>query len=325
VTPPKGGNVPGHADVAIEVGLNAVIVAVTDESPRILTVGGPDGAGTTHGGAEGLPSGSLDPVGDRTLDLGIRRWVREQTGIELGYLEQLYTYGDRDRLPGAERRTLSIAYLALVREGAVHGAGAPLWRPWYDYFPWEDWREGQPAVIAASIVPSLREFVAATVDPRVREGRARRVEVAFGLGEAPWDPNRALDRYELLYEAGLVTESGSAADASLGRPMAADHRRIVVSALERLRGKLSYRPVAFELLPEVFTLLQLQRVVEALVGVRLHKSNFRRLLEQARIVERTGTLEPRTGGRPAELFRFRREVLSERPAPGVGLPRRLAR
>jgi hypothetical protein len=325
VTPPKGGNVPGHADVAIEVGLNAVIVAVTDESPRILTVGGPDGESTTHGGAEGLPSGSLDPEGDRTLDLGIRRWVREQTGIELGYLEQLYTYGDRDRLPGAERRTLSIAYLALVREGAVHGAGAPVWRPWYDYFPWEDWRSGPPAVITTSIVPSLREFVAATADPLVREGRARRVSVAFGLEEAPWDPNRALDRYELLYEAGLVAESGGVPDASLGRPMAADHRRIVVSALERLRGKLSYRPVVFELLPEVFTLLQLQRVVEALVGVRLHKSNFRRLLEQARMVERTGTLEPRTGGRPAELFRFRREVLSERPAPGVGLPRRFAR
>ncbi|MCI4370998.1 MAG: hypothetical protein L3J81_06700, partial [Thermoplasmata archaeon] len=181
MTPPKGGNVPGHADVAIEVGLNAVIVAVTDESPRILTVGGPDGESTTDGGAEGLPSGSLDPEGDRTLDLGIRRWVREQTGIELGYLEQLYTYGDRDRLPGAERRTLSIAYLALVREGAVHGAGAPVWRPWYDYFPWEDWRSGPPAVITASIVPSLREFVAATADPHVREGRARRVSVAFGL------------------------------------------------------------------------------------------------------------------------------------------------
>ena len=60
--------------------------------------------------------------------------------------------------------------------------------------------------------------------------------------------------------------------------------------------------------------------VEALVGVRLHKQNFRRLVERGSLVEGTAQLEPDTGGRPAELFRFRREVLHERPAPGVGLP-----
>ena len=73
-------------------------------------------------------------------------------------------------------------------------------------------------------------------------------------------------------------------------------------------------------LPQRFTLLQLQRSVEALAGVTLHKQNFRRLVEGAGLVEGTGKLESRTGGRPAELFRFRREVLRERPAPGVGLP-----
>jgi hypothetical protein len=60
--------------------------------------------------------------------------------------------------------------------------------------------------------------------------------------------------------------------------------------------------------------------VEALAGVRLHKQNFRRLMERVGLVEGTGELESDTGGRPAELFRFRREVLRERRAPGVGLP-----
>jgi len=78
--------------------------------------------------------------------------------------------------------------------------------------------------------------------------------------------------------------------------------------------------VIFELVPEEFTLLQLQQAVEALAGLRLHKQNFRRLVGQGGLVEATGGLEPRTGGRPAALFRFRREVLLERPAPGVGLP-----
>jgi hypothetical protein len=61
-------------------------------------------------------------------------------------------------------------------------------------------------------------------------------------------------------------------------------------------------------------------VVEALAGVRLHKQNFRRLVENAGLVEGTGRQDSQTGGRPAELFVFRREVLRERPAPGVGLP-----
>jgi hypothetical protein len=306
--------------VAIEIGLDAVIVAVTNETPRILTINLPGRAGTD---ALALPSGSLDPVGDRTLDLGIRRWVREQTGIELGYIEQLYTYGDRDRLPGIDRRVLSIAYLALVREGAVEGTESPVWRPWYDHFPWEDWRAGRPEVIADAIVPALQAFVAATTDPALAAARRARIEIAFALGEAPWDPNRVLDRYELLYEAGLVAESAAEGeiDGRFGSPMALDHRRIAASALDRIRGKLTYRPVVFELLADAFTLLQLQRVVEALVGIRLHKSNFRRLVEQGQLVERTGVIEARTGGRPAELMRFRREVLRERPDPGVGLPR----
>lgn len=54
--------------------------------------------------------------------------------------------------------------------------------------------------------------------------------------------------------------------------------------------------------------------------MRLHKGNFRRLVEKGGLVEGTGRVEARTGGRPAELFRFRREVQRERPAPGVGLP-----
>jgi hypothetical protein len=102
--------------------------------------------------------------------------------------------------------------------------------------------------------------------------------------------------------------------------MALDHRRILATALGRLRGKLKYRPVIFELLQPTFTLLQLQRVVEALAGVRLHKQNFRRLVETGGLVEGTGRQDAQTGGRPAELFVFRRDVLRERPAPGVGLP-----
>jgi hypothetical protein len=69
----------------------------------------------------------------------------------------------------------------------------------------------------------------------------------------------------------------------------------------------------------VFTLLELQRTVEALAGLKLHKQNFRRLVADQGLVEGTGKFSTQARGRPAELFRFRREVLRERPAPGMRL------
>jgi hypothetical protein len=158
---------------------------------------------------------------------------------------------------------------------------------------------------------------------RLREERAG---LAFGLSGASWNEELVLERYELLYSARLVSEAvrdfgRPAAPESLatGAEMAVDHRRILATAIGRLRGKIKYRPVVFELMPPAFTLLQLQRTVEALAGVRLHKQNFRRLVEQQGLVEETGEISARTGGRPARLVRFRREVLLERPAPGLRL------
>ena len=88
---------------------------------------------------------------------------------------------------------------------------------------------------------------------------------------------------------------------------------------------MKYRPVVFELMPPGFTLLELLRTVEAISGIRLHKQNFRRLMEGQGLVEGTGKYSAPARGRPAELFRFRREVLRERPAPGVRLgARRIA-
>lgn len=337
-------------DPSIAIGLNAVIVAVTEEVPRILTVRNtavaaemnPPHTSITPRVWEALPFGPLDPAGDRTLERGLRKWVRDQTGLELGYVEQLYTFGDRNRDPAEERggpRVVSVAYLGLVREAEPSGAGEARWIDCYRFFPWEDWRTGRSNAIRVTIAPTLGRWVRSAPDGMIRRERRERVDIAFGLGGAPWDGERVLERYELLYEAELAEQADRdkpavgppkriplrssrslSAHPHLGEPMALDHRRILATALGRLRGKLKYRPVVFELLPPTFTLLQLQRVVEALAGLRLHKQNLRRLLEHGGLVEGTGRLDPRTGGRPAELFRFRREVLRERPAPGVGLP-----
>ena len=205
----------------------------------------------------------------------------------------------------------------------------------YSFFPWEDFRKGRRSLIDQFVAPSLADWSRSATDPIDRRNRQERADICFGLHGATWDGYRVLERYELLYEAGLVYESwsdqqstasvssGSSPTGDLfvsGFAMSFDHRRIAATALGRLRGKIRFRPVIFELLPDEFTLLQLQQVVESLAGVGLHKQNFRRLVEQGGLVEGTGRVNPRTGGRPAELFRFRREVLRERPTPGVGLP-----
>ena len=303
--------VSGEAASRVVLGLSAVIVAVTGEQPRILTVGA---------GPCSLPSGTLDPAGDRTLERALRRWVAEQTGIDLGYVEQLYTLGDQGRGPLAGERLVTVAYLALVREGPVPDRAGARWRDWYDFFPWEDFREGPPPALGRETVPALGDWAESVGGAAGREARRERLQIHFGQGGSLWDVERVLERYELLYEAGLVPEAGGQGALPPGEAMALDHRRIAAQALGRLRGKLRYRPVVFELLPPTFTLGRLQRVVEALSGIRLHSQNFRRLVARGRLVEATGGVDASTGGRPAAVYRFRREVLRERPTPGLGLP-----
>jgi len=314
----------------VTVGLHAAIVAVTDEEPRVLTVP----ASEADPRLVALPFGPLDPDRHRTLELGLRAWVREQTGMALAYVEQLYTFGDRDRALAPDGLTwvMAVAYLALVRERQVGAGHTASWQSIYGFLPWEDRRAGEPEILCDRIRPALDRWVGIPTDDAGRRERRGRVDITFGFGSAAWDNERVLDRYELLYEAGLVAEfvrdrepsfdpvPAGIRQVGFGAPLALDHRRILATALGRLRGKLKYRPLVFELVPDAFTLFQLQRTVETLVGVGLHKQNFRRLVERGGLVEGTGQLESHTGGRPAEIFRFRREVLHERPAPGVGLP-----
>jgi hypothetical protein len=307
---------PNHNAGPIE--LTAVIVAVTGEEPRVLTIQDSD-----QNAAEALPTGPFES-GHRTLQIGLRSWVERQTHHPLGYIEQLYTFADRDRThDGARERLVSISYLGLTREGHATGRRDPRWQSWYRFLPWEDHRSGPPALVARVIAPRLRAWAKAADDGPTRRERKNRIEIAFGLSDRPWNEELALQRYELLYEVGLVLEAkrrGLPVDPLPGAPMMHDHRRILATGVARLRAKIKYRPVVFELMPERFTLLALQRTVEALAGQRLHKQNFRRLIDQQRLVEDTGGITTRTGGRPAKLVRFRREVLLERAVGGTKLP-----
>lgn len=312
----------------LQVELNAAIVAVENLTPMILVVP----SGSTNP-VDGLPFGPFDPLAHRTMEIGLRSWVEEQTSLSLGYVEQLYTFGDRGRHARAGDtgpHIMSVGYLALARPagdtGEVLERSGARWRDWYTYFPWEDWRQGEPPLIEQVIRPKLDQWCRGDPGGKRKPQQIDRVRLAFGQGGAPWDEERVLDRYELLYEAGLVEESRRDGRENsdrwkpfpkLGVHMRYDHRRILATAISRLRAKLKYRPVVFELMPETFTLTQLQHTVEAISGRHLHKQNFRRLVEQGRLVEPAGGVSLSTGGRPAALYRFRRDVMGERPAPGL--------
>jgi hypothetical protein len=316
------------AHTPIEIGLTAAIVAVEADEPYTLVSS--DAKGEVRAG---LPYGIFDPVAHRTFEIGLRAWVSAQTALNVGYVEQLYTFGDRGRHaePGdTGSHVVSIGYLALTRisqnAAALRAAGAGF-EPWYRFFPWEDWRGGRPDILD-TIVPLLEQWAKSSKDDPARPpGRRERLRHCFGVGGSPWDEEKVLDRYELLYEAGLVEEArrdgretvARAKLAPLGESMRFDHRRILATAIARLRAKLKYRPVVFELMRAEFTLTELQRTVEAISGRHLHKQNFRRLVETAALVEPTGDTSTATGGRPAAMYRFRRDVTQERPAPGLRL------
>ncbi len=312
-----GGAITSAASTSgfgIAADLIAVLVAVSNSDPRVLTLQD----------ARALPSGPFE-LEHRSLQSGLRAWVERQTHHPLGYVEQLYTFADRDRGLGPDQRFISISYLGLTHERAVAGAYEASWRSWYDYLPWEDHRAGVPPIIEAMLLPALQAFAASAPSQTLKQERQNRISGTFGLDGRAWNEELVLQRYELLYEAGLIPEALRGRHEHnpapvLGQSMILDHRRILATGIARLRAKIKYHPVVFELMPETFTLLQLQRCVEALAGRLLHKQNFRRLIEQQELVEETGEQSQETGGRPAKLFRFRREVLTERAIIGTKLP-----
>jgi hypothetical protein len=376
---------------AIGIALSAALITVRDQEPMVLVLDAAPASGPLSGQAPGddgmqvlmLPAGPLRPSQHRTLEQGVRELVSAQARIELGYTEQLCSFADQGRVvgpvhDGAEygaandpMHRVSIGYLALL--AATHvatmdaTANTGRWLNCYDVLPWEDWRAGRPEILTR-IVEQL-DVWARCPSPLLSEddadlpslSRRSRIDLAFGLNGSVWDEERTLERHELLYDAGLLSEvrrdagvaeakglndrgvgngvgngnavahddaivplrNGAGAttnrhvDHNLGLPLAFDHRRMLAVALGRLRGKIKYRPIVFDLMAEAFTLFELQCTVEAILGTALHKQNFRRLVESTGLVEEVGDIRAKTGGRPARLFRFRPHVVLERSASGV--------
>ncbi|MUG77174.1 NUDIX hydrolase [Commensalibacter melissae] len=290
--------------------LIAVLVSIIDYMPYVMTI---------HKGST-LPSGSFEP-GHQSLQAGLRAWIHQQTRYPVGFLEQLYTFADQDRIYNQPQvRTISISYLGLVRHQNF-SLNETEWHGWYEYFPWEN--ELKPAVknIRETMVGALYEWQSRKTEDT--EQTKRRIEFLFGLNGYAWNEDLILQRYELLYEAGMISEAGNRyleRKDFAGQGMFADHRRILATAIARLRAQIKYKALVFELMPTEFTLLQLQKTIERIIGRSLHKSNFRRMIEQQNLIEETGHITDQYRGRPAKLFRYQKSIVDARAMSGSKLP-----
>lgn len=146
------------------------------------------------------------------------------------------------------------------------------------------------------------------------------LEQLYTFGSPERDPRGRVVTvaYFALVPADAIVQLSAGGDASRVEwfpadnppPLAFDHSEIVSYALRRLRYKLEYTAVGFELLPEHFTLSELQAIYEHILGIKLDKRNFRRRILEAGVIE--ATAYQKTGdGRPARLYRYRPDAVAE--------------
>lgn len=152
------------------------------------------------------------------------------------------------------------------------------------------------------------------------------LEQLYSFGETGRDPRGRVITvaYFALVSADRPLKPGSdASDAAWWPvdklPLAFDHRKILDYAVERLRNKLEYTTVGFQLLPEKFTLSELQAVYEAILGRKLDKRNFRRKMSLLKILKPLPEFH-RGGRRPARLFRFMARRFEKLKDKGILFP-----
>jgi 8-oxo-dGTP diphosphatase len=185
-----------------------------------------------------LPGGFVNM--QESLDDAAARVLRDKTGLEGVFLEQLYSFGSLGRDP--RTRVISVAYYALVNAERLEAL------------------ENTDTI------------------------RLARVEVPW-LGEVGGNVQIRLERHN--------------------HDLAFDHGEILGTAVKRIRGKLDYAPIGFQLLPERFTLRQLQDVHETILARGVNKDSFRRRMLASDQLEATGALETGVDYRPAEFYTFK--------------------
>lgn len=230
-----------------------------------------------------LPGGFVRP--GETTKAAAKRELREETGLDQVYLEQLYTFSD----PGRDPRTwvMSCAHMALIDGTKIRLKAG------------DDADNAQWFKVSLRLLDEHVEYCRDAGFGQVKLIRTQHLELELVRGEirlkCRLEKRIRKSEYEEAAECRICENDG----------LAFDHAKIIVAALERLRGKLEYTDLALHLMPEEFTLTQLQQVYEVIWDKSLLKAAFRRKVGS--MVQETDSYTKNEGHRPSRLYRRRWE------------------
>lgn len=220
-----------------------------------------------------LPGGFVRP--DETTEQAAGRELREETGVDDVYLEQLYTFSDVGRDP--RTWVMSCSYMALINSDQVQ------------------LKAGDDAALAAWF----------KVTYRLLRERKEIIEDGY-VKTKEYELKLTSDEEEFTAVVGRTMTSKSASTSTAysivsNDGLAFDHAKIIACAIERLRGKVNYTDIALHLMPDLFTLTDLQQVYEVILDKELLKAAFRRKV--ADLVAETDHYTENAGHRPSRFYR----------------------
>ncbi|MDQ0915094.1 NUDIX domain-containing protein [Paenibacillus sp. V4I5] len=221
-----------------------------------------------------LPGGFVTE--DESIDEAALRELKTETNIDDVYMEQLYTWGDVNRDP--RTRVISCSYMALVdcRSLEVKAGDDADDARWFNvrYSVLEE----KKTILEKDFVFEKVVKITLSNDKDILEAIIKVIEKYSG--------KTAMVEREVIVSNGI----------------AFDHAEMIQYAVERLRNKIEYTDIAFNLMPELFTLSELQQVYEVTLGKELLSAAFRRKI--ADMVMETNQFTKDAGHRPAKLFKF---------------------
>jgi len=221
-----------------------------------------------------LPGGFVDM--DESLDKAALRELKEETNIDNIYMEQLYTWGDVDRDP--RTRTIGCSYMSLADSSKL------------DIKAGDDAEDAAWFRVRSSVIEQKKALI----------GKEYVVQDQVRL--VLWNDSEELTatiRVDKTFDGNVVRVSRELIESE---GIAFDHGKIIEYAVERLRNKIEYTDIAFSLMPECFTLTELQQVYEVILGKELLKANFRRKISD--MVVETDEYTKDAGHRPSKLFKY---------------------
>ena len=221
-----------------------------------------------------LPGGFIRM--NESLDEAAARELKEETNIEDIYMEQLYTWGDADR--DLRTRVISASYMSLVDSSTL------------DIKASEDADDAKWFTVTCKLYQEQKTITE----------KGYIVQKLFKLSLSNEEDDLFAIVKTVKIVEGKITKIEREVVESNG--IAFDHAKIIEYGIERLRNKIEYTDIAFNLMPQLFTLTELQQVYEVILDTELLKANFRR--KTANMVIETNEYTKDAGHRPSKLFRF---------------------